>query len=95
MVREHTFELIVVCRSTEYWSQFAELASTQIPAPKIVAITTMEAETPKWADAAVCSTRGPYELLRVCAGMFGMMTKAKSDNLSIRPSKKPVPTAIG
>jgi len=88
-----TFELVVVCRAAESWRQFADFVAQQNPAPRILAVTTTEHEVPSWADVIVCSTKGPFELLQVCAEMFGMTMKKKSQGFSNRTFKRVVPAA--
>ncbi len=83
-IQNQRYDLIVVCRATEAWGKFAEMALQQTPAPRILAITSDEEDAPKWAEAAVWSKKGPYELLKACSEMFGIYKASKSRGLSWR-----------
>ena len=91
LVRDHSFELVVVCRATESWRDFVEFVIGQKPAPKALAVTSSENEFPSWADRVISSNKGPYELLKACSEMFGMITKSKSNRYPTRASKTPLP----
>lgn len=86
LMQDHPFALVIVCQATRTWGRFAEFASRQIPATKILAITSTDDDSPEWADEIVCYRQGPYEILKICAEMFGIKTKTKSRGFSTLPS---------
>jgi hypothetical protein len=77
------FDLVVICGDPENWKEIAELASSKNPPVKIVAVTLKEDEYPAWVDAAICSMRGSYELLKLCAGLFGLGSTVRAHGFSL------------
>ena len=90
-LRENRFDLIVISRASQLWSDFAEAISQTDRPPKILAVTTNQNEFPNWADAVVCCTSGPYALLKACEGLFGMTTNGKGHGFSLSGiTKRPI-----
>jgi hypothetical protein len=83
MVESERFDLIVICGDPENWKQIAELASRKNALMKIIAITVTEDEHPAWVDAVICSARGPYALLKLCAGLFGLASTIRAHGFSL------------
>jgi hypothetical protein len=91
LLREQTFELIVIFHASENWRRLVGFSSRQIPAPKVLVVTADEDEWLEWADRVVCRHRTPYELIETCTEMFGMTRKTKSRGYSSRSFRKVVP----
>jgi hypothetical protein len=91
LLGEQRFELIVFFQASENWIRLVGFSSRQIPAPKLLAITAEEGESPEWADVFMYRNRTPNELIRTCTEMFGMASKTKSRGYSDRSLKKVVP----
>jgi hypothetical protein len=90
LLQSHRFELIVVFQASESWRRLAGFAFRQIPAPKILVVTATEGERLEWADAVICRHKTPYELMTMCAEMFGMATRTTPRGFSARSSPKVV-----
>jgi hypothetical protein len=76
-------DLIVIHGDPENWKRIAELASKKNRSVKIVAVTFTEDEHPAWVDAVIYSVCGPYALLKVCEGLFGMTSKKRTHGFSL------------
>jgi hypothetical protein len=77
------FDLVVICGDPENWKQIAELASLKNAQARIVVITSTEYEHATWVHAAIGPTRGPYELLKLCAGLFGLGSTMRAHGFSL------------
>ena len=82
-VRNESFDLVVICGDLERWKQIAELAYRSNKQIKVIAVTAKEDEKPAWVDASVCVTHGSYELLKLCAGLFGLASKTRTHGFSL------------
>lgn len=94
LIGEGGIDLLVIFRASGNWRRFAEAVSQENRRPRILAVTLTEDEAPEWADAVISCAKGPYELLKLCEGLFGMAARSlKSHGFSRGRSKRPVPTA--
>jgi hypothetical protein len=87
-IEGYPFDLIVICDDADNWKQIVEFASRKNPMVKIIAVTMTEDEQPAWVDAVCCSVRGPYELLKLCAGLFGLASTMRSHGFSMGGSRQ-------
>ena len=82
------FDLMIICGDPEDWKQIADLATSKNPPIKIIAVTLREDEHPAWVDATICSLRGSYELLRLCARLFGLASTVKAHGYSLGGARR-------
>ena len=93
LLRDHRFDLVVILEPDDTWRRFSSYVAQQIPPPKILVVVSPETESSEWAEAALCRSKGLYDLMKCCMELFGMVTKAKSRGYSNRNYKKAVGSA--
>jgi hypothetical protein len=93
LLQDQRFDLVVILEPNDAWRRFAGFVAQQIPAPKLLVITASESDPSEWPNAAICHSKGLYDLMKACMEMFGMVSKTKSQGYSNRPIKKRVRVA--
>jgi hypothetical protein len=93
LLRDLRFDLVVILEPDDTWRRFSSYVVQQIPPPKILAVVSPETESSQWTEAALCRSKGLYDLMKCCMELFGMVTKAKSRGYSNRDYKKAVGSA--
>ncbi|MBS1806079.1 MAG: hypothetical protein JST28_22270 [Acidobacteria bacterium] len=88
---EQRFELIIIFNASDNWKRLVGFSSRQIPAAKVLVVTTDENEWPDWADEVMCRYRTPNDLIEKCGEIFGMPRKSKARGFTARSSGKVVP----